>query len=59
MQNEKKEALQNQLEALQRQYARLQKNFTLMAKGEQETDLMLDWLNEIRKKINEIEEKLK
>ncbi len=51
--------LEKRLEFLKSQYKRLQKNFQAMVENTEEADMMLDWLNEIRKKIAELEEKLK
>ena len=43
-----------ELEKLERQLERLHRNFSKMVKGSEEADLMLDWINEIRKRIKEL-----
>ena len=40
-----------ELNKLERQLDRLQRNFTKMVKDAEETDMMLDWMNQIRKRI--------
>ena len=50
-----KELLQDKRDLLKRQYERLQRNFKLMVKDSEEADQMLDWLNEIKRKIQKIE----
>jgi hypothetical protein len=57
MKNEK-ELLQDKRDLLKRQYERLQRNFKLMVKDSEEADQMLDWLNEIKRKIQRIEKQL-
>ena len=44
-------------EMLLRQLHRLQKRFTNFVRSEEEADKMLDWINEIRKQIAELEKK--
>jgi ATP-dependent RNA circularization protein (DNA/RNA ligase family) len=58
MKNEK-ELLQDKRDLLKRQHERLQRNFKLMVKDSEEADQMLDWLNEIKRKIQRIEKQLK
>jgi vacuolar-type H+-ATPase subunit D/Vma8 len=53
-----KELLQEHCDLLKRQHDRLQSNFRLMVKDSEEADKMLDWLNEIKRKINKIETKI-
>jgi hypothetical protein len=53
-----KELLEQQRDLLERQRIRLQENFDLLVKGSEEIDIMLDWLNEIKRKIAKIEAKL-
>jgi hypothetical protein len=50
--NEKQE-----YERLKRQYERLKDNFDNMVEGDEEADLMLDWMNEIRKRMTALEKK--
>jgi ATP-dependent RNA circularization protein (DNA/RNA ligase family) len=57
MKNEKA-LLQDKRDLLKRQYERLQRNFKLMVKDSEEADQMLDWLNEIKRKIQRIEKQL-
>jgi ATP-dependent RNA circularization protein (DNA/RNA ligase family) len=57
MKNEK-ELLQDKRDLLKRQHERLQRNFKLMVKDSEEADQMLDWLNEIKRKIQKIEKQL-
>ena len=51
------EAEKAELEKLERQLDRLQRNFTKMVKDSEETDMMLDWINQIRKRIKVLKEK--
>ncbi len=46
---------QNELEKLKRQLVRLLLNFSRMVKNSEEADKMLDWINEIRKRIKQLE----
>lgn len=54
MKNEK-ELLQERCDLLKRQHVRLQSNFRRMVRDSEEADKMLDWLNEVKKEIEEIE----
>ena len=51
------EAEKAELDKLERQLDRLQRNFTKMVKDSEETDMMLDWINQIRKRIKALKEK--
>jgi ATP-dependent RNA circularization protein (DNA/RNA ligase family) len=46
------------LDALRRQLERLKKNFAVMVENEEEADMMLDWMNKIRKQIKRLETEL-
>ncbi len=46
---------QEELEKLKRQLERLQRNFLKMVSDSEEADKMLDWINEIRKRIEDLE----
>jgi predicted RNase H-like nuclease (RuvC/YqgF family) len=50
------EGKQAEIEKLQRQLDRLQRNFTKMVKDSDEADKMLDWINEIRKRLKKLAE---
>ncbi len=54
------ESKQNQLERLRRQLKNLQANFLYMvdALDEDEVNKMLDWMNEIKKAIEDLETQL-
>jgi uncharacterized coiled-coil DUF342 family protein len=45
---------QAEIEKLQRQLERLQRNFTKMVKDSEEADKMLDWINDIRKRLKKL-----
>ena len=57
MKNEK-ELLQERCDLLKRQHERLQRNFRRMVRDSEEADKMLDWLNEVKKEIMDIEKQL-
>lgn len=47
-------ANKEELERLLRQLERLKFNFTKMVKGSEDADKMLDWINEIRRRIDKL-----
>lgn len=53
------EEKKKRLDRLRRQLSNLMKNFEAMVSSDEETNLMLDWINEIRKEIKQIEKELK
>lgn len=51
------ESKESKLERLRRQYSNLQKNFKKMVdySSEEEINLLLDWINEVREAIKRLE----
>ncbi len=45
---------EQKIEMLERQLKRLQQNFRRLAENSEEADMVLDWINEIRKKITKL-----
>ena len=53
MQSKKEE-----IERLERQIERLKKNFSKMVQESDEADKMLDWINEIRRRIERLKKEI-
>ena len=47
-----------EIERLERQVERLKKNFSKMVQESDEADKMLDWINEIRRRIERLKKEL-